>query len=146
MEGVKIRLTIDSNLENVFLVGRSVGGICSYYGLGAEECYKIELAVVDGGNNAILHAYDSEPGNEVAVVVTADRKRIGFEILDSGKAMDRGKRGKPNAEVEPGDSAALPESGRGWFIMQEIMDEVSYEAGPRWNRLVLVKKLETKRK
>jgi len=53
MEPKKIKLTIDSDLTHVFLVGLAVNKICSHIPLTELQSYQIETCVVEAVNNTI---------------------------------------------------------------------------------------------
>jgi serine/threonine-protein kinase RsbW len=91
-------------------------------------------AVGEAFNNIALHAYrDGTPGL-VEIDVAVDRRgRLAVEMRDYGRSFDPRK-------APPPDLDALPESGMGIFIMNEVMDEVDYRPG-RPNVLTLVKRL-----
>jgi serine/threonine-protein kinase RsbW len=131
-----IELTIDSQLDYVFLVGQAVGTICAASPLGATKAREAEAAVVEAVNNAIEHAYGNQKGHAVRVMVTLLADRIMFRICDTGRRM-----GQASAGWATGDhaSADLEEGGRGFLIMRSLMDEVSYAQVGNQNVLTLVK-------
>jgi serine/threonine-protein kinase RsbW len=68
-EAKVIRLTVGSRLEEVFLVGLAVRGICAYTSLTDEETYQMEFCVVEAVNNAIKHSYHVMPGHDVDIII-----------------------------------------------------------------------------
>jgi anti-sigma regulatory factor (Ser/Thr protein kinase) len=96
-----------------------------------------ELAVVEGCNNAIKHAYpDSVPGQVILEVVLLPGQ-IEIHIIDHGPGF-----------VWP-ERIMLPdpqnESGRGLYLIRVLMDCVDYVRGPAENVLVLRKRLDNRR-
>jgi serine/threonine-protein kinase RsbW len=136
-----ITLTIDSQLDYVFLVGQAVGTICAASALGAAKAREVEAAVVEAVNNAIEHAYGNEKGHAVRVMVTLLADRIMFRICDTGRRM-----GQAPASLAAGAHASgdLKEGGRGFLIMRSLMDEVSYAQVGNQNVLTLVKVFDPK--
>jgi serine/threonine-protein kinase RsbW len=132
-----IELTIDSQLDHVFLVGQAVGTICAASPLGAAKGREVEAAVVEAVNNAIEHAYGNEKGHAVKVVVTLLADRIMFQICDTGRAMNQAPAGLAAAGNRGCED--LAEGGRGFLIMRSLMDEVSYAQVGDQNVLTLVK-------
>jgi serine/threonine-protein kinase RsbW len=138
----QIKITIDSNLKNVSLVGTSINKLCSLLYLTKGECADIELCVVEAVNNAVKHAYENQGGNDVEIVFTIESDRLLIDILDSGKGMEMEKIQEPVFDVD--DVESIPESGMGIHIIRSIMDEVSYirEHGKK-NRLTMTRYLNS---
>lgn len=132
-----IRLAIESRLENVFLIGLAIKAFCSDAPFTEVEAYEIELAVVEAVNNAIKHAYESQPGHTVELNVTIQTDRISFEICDTGKKLK--SIGYAELNFDPDDLETLPENGMGLYLIQKIMDEISYEMISDRNKLKMTK-------
>ena len=112
-----IRLVIDSNLQNVFLIGLSVRGICAGLPLSEEAAYQVEVSVVEAVNNAIEHAYQNQAGHEVKVLITLPGDRITFQVCDSGSSMDAGSIPASRLDFDPNHWERLPEGGMGLHII-----------------------------
>jgi serine/threonine-protein kinase RsbW len=137
MESREIKLIIDSNLENVFLVGLAINSICSHTLLSDLESYHMEVCVVEAVNNMIKHAYNNETGHEVEVDIALYSDRIVFRLCDRGKVME--SLDQPELNIDPDDLENLPEEGMGMFIIYEIMDTVTYEQFSGCNMLTITK-------
>ncbi|HXU84118.1 MAG TPA: ATP-binding protein [Polyangia bacterium] len=95
--------------------------------------HSVISAVGEAFNNIAVHGYrDAHPGM-VEIDVAVDRRGLAVEMRDYGRSFDP-------RHATPPDLDALPESGMGIFIMNEVMDEVDYRPG-RPNVLTLVKRL-----
>lgn len=138
-----IKLTIDSRLENVFLTGLATEAFCSYASFGEEAAYQVKLCVVEAVTNAIEHAYKSQPGHEVKVMVSLHLDRITFQVCDTGKSM--GPLVKRRLDFDPENLDTLPTEGMGLYIIQSVMDEVAYETVGKNNILSMSKYFEMKR-
>ena len=137
MKSREIKLTIDSNLENVFLIGLAVNSICSHMPLSDLESYHMEVCVVEAVNNMIKHAYGNEPGHDVEVNIALHSDRIVFRLCDRGKVLELPD--EPELNIDPDDLENLPEGGMGVFIIYEIMDTVTYEQFSDCNELTITK-------
>lgn len=126
MRSRNIRLRIDSQLEDVFLVGLAVNKICTQIPVNDVVAYQMEVCVVEGVNNAIKHAYKGETGHEVEVLISLTVDRVLFEIRDYGSSMPPSLLEGRKLEFDPGDYDTLPENGMGLYIMCDLMDEVEY--------------------
>ena len=138
-EAKRIKLTIDSRLENIGLAGLAVQALCSYLGFSKVEAYQIQLCGVEAVTNAVKHAYRAHPGQEAAVVATLHPDRISFQVLDTGKTMKPTSRAP--LEFDPANLATLPEGGMGLYIIQTVMDEVDYQTVDGANILTITKYL-----
>lgn len=137
MSPKKITLLIDSKLDNVSLVGVAIRGICDYLSLSEIDTYYLELCVVEAVNNAIKHAYNSESGNTVEIDIACSSNEITFEISDRGRkmAVHRPRCFDFNAE----DLLVIPEHGMGLYIIDSVMDEVTYRSDGDKNTLTMCK-------
>ena len=124
-----LHLSIESRLSDVAMVGLAVRGVCACSPLDVESYGEMEVCVVEAVNNAITHAYLREHGFRVDAYITLHQDRISFEISDFGKPMEH--YAPRTLEFDPEEIGSLPENGMGLFIIETIMDEVSYrsEAG-----------------
>lgn len=142
----RLRLTIDSDLKDVYLVALSVSKICEHLRMDPLDAYRVELCAVEAITNAVRHAYGNRPGDEVSVTVTVRSNKLEVEVADSGLAMlaaqvARLRNGSDVFGFDAQDRDSLPVGGMGLQIMHEAMDEVSYETEGSINRLRLVKHL-----
>jgi len=138
-----IKLTIDSNLENVSLLGAAINKLSSLLLFSDVESYEIEVSVVEAVNNAIIHAYSNQKGNNVEVIFTVYPERVDIDICDTGMTME--KKNIPFLNFDPDHRENLPEKGMGFFVINRFMDKVSYTRSKGKNILRLTKFLKTVR-
>lgn len=136
-----IRLTIDSRLENIPLVGMAANRICKAAGLGEIERYQIELCLVEAVTNCVVHAYGRRPGHPVEVDLELDAGAVRILVSDYGVPLERFAPEPP--QLDPQDRESLPEGGMGLFIMDSVMSACSYRAEHGRNTLELVKRLQS---
>ena len=121
-----LHLSIESRLSDVALIGHAVRGVCACSPLDVDSYGQMEVCVVEAVNNAITHAYRREDGFRVDTSITLHPDRISFEITDRGRAInDFAPR---SLEFDPEVISSIPENGMGLFIIETIMDEVSYRS------------------
>jgi serine/threonine-protein kinase RsbW len=137
MAARRIKLVINSALEDVALVGMAINKVCSIVPLSEVEAYQAELCVVEACTNAIKHAYSHRSGHDVEVVVGMEIDRITFAISDTGSAMQ--KMETPVLDFDPANVESVPEGGMGLFIMHGVMDNVAYSTRDGKNTLSLTK-------
>ncbi|OQW90515.1 MAG: hypothetical protein BWK79_19670 [Beggiatoa sp. IS2] len=137
----KVTLTIDSNLDNVSLVGVSIQGLCMLTPLSPEAIHDVQLCVVESINNVIEHSYTHQEGYQVVITAYLFNDRVMLDIVDTGKGMDEHLRQVVNApHIKSPPESDLPEGGWGLYIIKSKMDEVTYQTTNNTHTLRLVKR------
>jgi serine/threonine-protein kinase RsbW len=136
-EARRIELTIESRLEEVFLVGLAVRGICAYTSLTEMEASQMESCVVEVVNNAIKHSYHLQPGHDVEITISLYSERIEFSVSNTGEPMKSSEASR--MDFDPRDVRALPEGGMGLYIVRSVMDEVTYQSHAGVNTVGMAK-------
>ena len=96
--------------------------------------YRLLVASTEAVNNAIVHGNKADKRKKVFVtVVFKKNERIVFTVRDQGEGFD--PKGLPSP-IE--DKNLLKTSGRGVFLMKELMDEVNYSFGKDGSKMELV--------
>lgn len=137
----RFRLVTESLLENVALLGSAIRGVALALSFDETVAFQLELCVVEATTNAIRHAYDGLPGNEVEVIVELTTDRISFEVCDSGKIHPAFDQQTVSFVWKTLDQ--VPEGCMGLPIIREIMDEVQYSSSQGRNCLTMTKFLAT---
>ncbi len=124
MSNRKLTLTVESCLENLPLVGSAIKGVCSLVIKDAVELYQIELCVIEAASNIVKHAYNNQPGRFFEITVTITENNIDFELVDNGLV---GIITMANElHFDPECPETIPESGMGLYLINQLMDEVSF--------------------
>ncbi|MDT8306216.1 MAG: ATP-binding protein [Anaerolineae bacterium] len=96
----------------------------------------VELAVHETCTNIVKHAYDSDGGRIVVALTLADNpRRVVADTYDTGRSFDL-------LDVQEPDLDAVQERGYGLFLIQNLVDDVSYHANDDGNRWRLVKRID----
>jgi anti-sigma regulatory factor (Ser/Thr protein kinase) len=107
---------------------------CLRRGLDAQAWAPVELALVEGLNNAIEHGCHGMSGSVIRVRWRWEGNLLEIEISDPGNFLPG-----------PGEVVRLPhplaEGGRGTFVMTSLMDSVTHELRGNSHVLVLGKQL-----
>ena len=137
------RLSIDSQLEHVRLLGSALRGIGADLSLLDEEVGQLELLLVEAVNNVIEHAYEFEPGNDVHIRVECKpADNITIIISDKGRSIPAGYISQlQNEPVAFPDPASLPEGGWGLGLISLLADSLHYEHDYAGNHLHVSKQL-----
>ncbi|GBC60356.1 ATP-binding protein [Desulfonema ishimotonii] len=139
-----IKLTIDSSLKNVYLIDMIIETLCTLVPLSDDQSFWVKLCVVEAVNNSIIHAYRSQPGQDVEVIFSLNGNRMTIQVCDSGKAM-KDVVLKTGPGTGPEDTDDMNAKGRGLAIIREMMDEVRYGTENGRNCLTMTKVLAENR-
>lgn len=132
------KVIFESNLAYLPILRKAIRGICSSVIEDNEECLQdIDLCLNEALSNVICHAYQNEPGHEIQVCVALYSGEIVIQIIDIG--LKNPQTAKPELNQEIGDIESLSESGRGMFILHQLMDEVTYSTEGSKNILLMRK-------
>ena len=128
-----IEFRIASRLENVGLVRLCIDALCTEHGLDPMTSFQIQSSTVEAINNSIVHAYQSDPTQNVSVR---------WHLLNNLLTICVSDTGRPMAQMPPMTEPPLDaESGRGWWIMRQWMDEALYSSDGKQNTVTLLKQL-----
>ena len=120
-DGCTVHVRITSRREFLDSVHSLSERLIEEVGFSADETYWLVTAVREAVTNAVIHGNEEQPGKhvEISFVLQADRIRI--TVTDQGSGFD------PDQLPDPVSTEHLMDaSGRGVFLMQQLMDEVTY--------------------
>ncbi|WP_027190441.1 ATP-binding protein [Fundidesulfovibrio putealis] len=137
----RVRLTIDSALEHVSMVGNALRGILENEPGPRQDIPLVELAVCEAVNNAIIHGYGRRAGSPVEVDVSLGDGRLDVIVADLGQGFERFPDILP---AIPGgdDLEQMPMGGWGLRIMGEVMEAVGYSSARGRNELSMSRRWE----
>lgn len=93
---------------------------------------QIELALQEAATNVIRHAYEGALDRPIQVVVDADPRQVRISLFHEGRPFDPAM-----AEPPAFDGSRL--GGWGLYLIEQLMDEVSYSFESGRNEVRLVK-------
>ena len=127
----EMRLTSDPRL--LVVVRSTVAQLAATLGFEDAQCRKITLAIDEALSNVMRHAYKNECNHMIELDCQAQADGLEFIFIDRGEPADPAR-----ICAQPlVDKVGL--GGRGTHLIRQIMDEVSYERLPDYNRLRLKK-------
>jgi serine/threonine-protein kinase RsbW len=103
-------------------------------GINADELDALKVALSEAFSNAVCHGSPLGPRNRVHLRCESDGQRLIIQITDEGGGFLPSRISLPDLEE-------WKTSGRGLFIMQELMDAVEFELVPGGTRVRLLKLL-----
>lgn len=117
--------SIASDYKEVAPLCKNIRVFCLNLGFNSTECNEIEICLTEALNNIIKHAYKEDFTKEIEVNVFWEDGWAKFELIDKGVSRKEFK--KPKLEFDPKDIENLPEGGMGLFIIDQLMNEISYK-------------------
>lgn len=128
-------LEVPADENNLSDVRDFIAGICDRAGFSKSETNNTKLAVDEACTNIIKHAYKEKSG-DIRIDVQAERGKVEISIFDRGEPFDWSKVKEPDLDhyVEIGKKGGL-----GIYLMNRLMDDLSYSASPAGNRLYMMK-------
>jgi serine/threonine-protein kinase RsbW len=109
-------------------VAKAISG----YEINGEKRDKILLAVAEAASNGIAHGNNSDKNLPLDVKIEAENNRIFIIISDKGKGFN------PKSIPDPTeDENILKESGRGIFIIEKLIDKLTFNFSPSGTETIL---------
>ncbi len=116
-----VKLRIASRREFLDPVHMLSEQIIEEVGFAPDDRYWMVTAVREAVTNAVIHGNKERPGTGVDVSFELYPDSIRIIVVDEGEGFD------PEALPDPvSKEHLLDASGRGVFLMKQLMDEVSY--------------------
>ena len=116
-----LEVSIPGSIEYLPLVDTVCQAFCGWAGIGSEIADQIAMAAVEGATNAVVHGNKCQRSKKVRVLFEKTRCEIVVSVMDEGEGFD------PDRVPDPTENANLmKESGRGIFIMKQVMDRVEF--------------------
>ncbi len=117
----RYRMSMGSDPHNIHRVEDFLARVNRILRLNDERFHVVLLAVTEAVNNSIVHGNERDTKKKVFVTCLVRGKRLIIRVRDEGKGFD------PAALPDPlQQDNLLRESGRGVFLMKQLMESVEY--------------------
>jgi serine/threonine-protein kinase RsbW len=124
---VRMDFVIPSDLTYVIGVNYHISNLLKEFGFPPQDTrVNIPLACDEAITNAIVHGNRSQPDKKVSIQIYVSPNRFRIRVRDEGEGFDLAKVADPTR----GD-ALLRSSGRGVYLMRNIMDSVEFKESGR---------------
>jgi serine/threonine-protein kinase RsbW len=122
---LRLDLTIPSTLEAVQALIEQIMGTVNEMGCATERIDDVHLALEEALMNALVHGCKEDPGKEIQCCVACEEEKgMLIVVRDPGPGFD------PASVPSPVVGQNIySEHGRGIFLINEMMDEVTFEKG-----------------
>ncbi len=138
----RIEIRFPSRFEYVKMAANILSKVSEMVGLGEEESIELVSSVVEALNNSIEHGYNLREDGIIELKVEDHGNKLLVSIKDEGQGFDR----EDLSPYCPDRAEHLFRyRGRGVFMMENFMDEVSFKNCPeRGMEVIMVKYLDRK--
>ncbi|MBD3426620.1 MAG: ATP-binding protein [Candidatus Omnitrophica bacterium] len=126
---MKKRIGNDSQM--VKKLGQSLAEELKERGVSEEVVFDIYVGFEEALRNAIVHGNKQDPDKMVTVETDIQDEKVIITIEDEGEGFDPASLPDPTL-----DENLLKESGRGVYLINHLMDEVTYQRGGKKVRMV----------
>lgn len=117
----RIHLSLASHYENIDLVDSITESCLRFAGFDETVTEHMTLAIREAAANAIKHGNKQDPDKIAEVTFEFDDETILIRIQDQGEGFD------PDSLPDPlAPENILKGTGRGIFLMRQLMDEVQF--------------------
>lgn len=120
-----MELVFFSDPQNIHLVEDFIIELTEKNNIDDDSVNGLMIAITEAANNAILHGNHSDPTKKVWMNASVADDCLTVSIKDQGQGFDPAKVPDPLAPEN-----LLKTSGRGVFLMKEIMKTVDYQFSP----------------
>ena len=131
-------LTVPAALTSLERVHQFIIDATAQAGLDDHAAWQVQLAVDEAVTNIMQHGYDSGHGGMIELNWQVVRDELLITLRDHGRRFD------PDSVPTPDVSSPLEErqsGGLGLFLMNKLMDEVSFASDTTGNLLTMIKRL-----
>ncbi len=100
----------------------------------AEFAHAFELSISESFTNSVRYADPSDKGKKVAITFTTNKQELTAAVIDSNPQF--------NPQTQPPVISSYPEGGYGLFLINHLMDKVTYSRSKGKNTLLMSKQIE----
>jgi len=131
------KITIPSDPDKIQIVEKETERFATRIGLSEDDIDSLGIAVTEVVSNAIKHGNRGDISKNVYVEFSLEDGKVKVVIRDEGTGFDPEDIANP---LEPEN--LYKDSGRGIFIVKELMDDVRYRFHKKGTEIILIKNIE----
>ena len=131
-----LELSLVNDLREIGVAAEKVDAYCEAQGISTQIAYAVNLSIDEILTNTISYGYDDDAEHRIGLTFRVDGETLVVTIVDDGRPFDS------STEREPDFDATLEEralGGLGLFLVQQMMDEMTYERSDDRNVITLRK-------
>ncbi|MCK5148559.1 ATP-binding protein [bacterium] len=117
-----ISMTIPSRIEELTHIEELSVRLAKQLSLDQDKQNNLSIAITEAVGNAITHGNGRDPEKTVDILVKITPTTLTVSVSDQGSGFDPSSISDPLAPEN-----MLKESGRGIFILRQLMDDVTFK-------------------
>jgi serine/threonine-protein kinase RsbW len=117
------QLVLPSHIEAVADAAAAAADFARSCGLAEDAAFGIDMAVREAITNAIVHGNKEDESKKVELTFNCSQNAVEIQVRDQGEGFDPGSVPDPTAPEN-----ILKTSGRGNFLIRNLMDEVDWSS------------------
>ena len=125
------RLVLPSHIEAVADAAAAAADFARGCGLADDAAFGIDMAVREAITNAIVHGNKEDDTKNVELTLNCSQNAVEILVKDQGEGFDADSVPDPTAPEN-----ILKTSGRGNFLIRNLMDEVDWSSGAEGGTVV----------
>jgi serine phosphatase RsbU (regulator of sigma subunit)/anti-sigma regulatory factor (Ser/Thr protein kinase)/transposase len=141
--GKRFHLEVPGEERYLGQVRDFVDKVCTELNVAPKTTTSMKLAIDEACSNIVRHAYREKKGSIKVTISAQGANNITISLTDVGESFDLNKVHVPDLRRYV---ATGRKGGLGLFLMNRLMDEVTYDVNPSGNVLTMRKNLLGKRK
>jgi serine/threonine-protein kinase RsbW len=120
------KFSITSEYHNISVVSKKIKSFFKEEKIDRDIIDQVLISLMEALNNSIEHSYLEESGNNIDVIATVSKTKVEIDIMETG--IPRTNFDKPQLKFDPNDLSTAPEGGMGLYIIDNLMDSISYQS------------------
>jgi len=133
----KFELRFSSDTKYLENVEKLSSKVARYAHLNESDSDDLGIVTTELVNNAIHHGNNNDPDKHVHIIFTVDQNKIELKIIDQGSGFNPDKLKNPLAPEN-----LLSESGRGIFLIRNLMDGLDFNFSESGTETIVTKNLQ----
>lgn len=132
----KFELIFSSDTKYLENVEKLSSKVARYANLNESDSDDLGIVTTELVNNAIHHGNNNDPDKQVHIIFTVDQQKIELKIIDQGRGFNPENLKNPLAPEN-----LLRESGRGIFLIRNLMDKLDFNFSETGTETIVTKNL-----
>lgn len=126
-----IEMKFPSNPEYVGLIRLTLSGVLSRAGATYDDIEDSKIAVSEAVTNAVKHAYSANEAGDISVGFAVFNDKVEIIVADNGQSFDYEQIKTQLGPYNEDDNINyLREGGLGLFLIETLMDKVTFKKEP----------------
>ena len=131
-----LEISLVNDLREIAAAAAKIDAFCEEQGLAPQTAYALNLSIDEILTNTISYGYDDDEQHRIGLSLRKEGDVLVVEIVDDGRAFDSSLASDPDIDSSLEERAL---GGLGLFLVQKMMDDVTYQRRDELNVITLRK-------